>query len=337
MLWCPRSGPSLEVRVVNGNLTQVCYSKMSKEVSIRLYHTDLASPSHRQTHPDDASTGRQAKPVDPNGTIRADLLGQIAEAQAALESDIELLRHAVAMSGDGATLAAAQGQMSRLAGLQHRIEHAHGGGLTVIRAEVMASVAASQTLAQQVRSTVAIAQAAEVALHAASAAARREVASFAHDFYERKIFDPYLRFASPEEEAAYRQREEAYQRAITAASAEGTPEGNLRATRLAIAQLEDAGAHGADASPDYAPTLAGLRTAERGLAGELARSSPAQRTVEAGEPPASNVNGITASTTIDAELLAQLRGTGMVVAEPDGSASQAIRHARPTETALGRR
>tara|TARA_R110002051_G_scaffold269600_1_gene329788 strand:+ start:4120 stop:4803 length:684 start_codon:yes stop_codon:yes gene_type:complete len=227
--------------------------------------------------------------------------------------------------------------MSRLAGLQHRIEHAHGGGLAAIRAEVMASVAASQTLAQQARSTVASAQTAEMALHEASAVAHREVASFVHDFYEQKIFDPYLRFASPEDEAAYRQREEAYQRAINAASAAGTPEGNLQATRLAVAQLEDAGAHGADASPDYAPTLAGLRTAERGLAGELARSSPAQRTVEAGEPPASNVNGITASTTIDAELLAQLRGTGMVVAEPDGSASQAIRHARPTETALGRR
>jgi hypothetical protein len=40
--------------------------------------------------------------------------------------------------------------------------------------------------------------------------------------------------------------------------AKGTPEGNAEALRLGKAQLIDAGAHGADRSPDYAPMLANL-------------------------------------------------------------------------------
>ncbi|MBX9802494.1 MAG: hypothetical protein K2Y04_06970 [Caulobacteraceae bacterium] len=262
------------------------------------------------------------------------MLGQIAEAQAALESDIELLRHAAAMSGDGAALAMAQGQMSRLAGLQHRIEHAHGGGLAAIRAEVMASVAASQTLAQQVRGTIAYAHAAEVALHAASAAARREVTSFAHDFYERKIFDPYLRFASPEEEAAYRQREEERQRAIKDAMATGTPEGNLRALELAQDQLRDAGAHGATNSPEFQGWVDRLGTQNASLNSALGNppDHPQSTPVVASADP---LEDIAASAQVDAGAFAAFRAAGIVMAD-QSQQGHGLTAAPLTPSAVGR-
>ncbi len=215
------------------------------------------------------------------------------------------------MSGDGAALAAAQGQMSRLAGLQHRIEHAHGGGLAAIRAEVMASVAATQTMAQQARSTVANAHAAEVALHAASAAARREVTSFADDFYERKIFDPYLRFDSPEDEAAYRQRAEQRQREIEKAMAEGTPAGTLRAAELSIAQLKDAGVHGADQSPEFQSRLNGLTNTRNALAARLPTSPESE--IASAAPRHDPATEPAADVTISSDILASLRNAGVVM------------------------
>jgi hypothetical protein len=97
-------------------------------------------------------------------------------------------------------------------------------------------------------------------LQQASAAAHQTVSDFERDFYERRAFDPYLRFASAEDEEAYRRREADRKAAIDRAMAERTPEGNLRANRLALDQLEDAGAHGADRSPEY------LRTHDRLMA-----------------------------------------------------------------------
>lgn len=257
------------------------------------------------------------------------MLEQIAGAQAALEADIELLRHAAAMSGDGAALTVAQNQMSRLSGLQHRVEHASGGNLVAIRAEVMASVVASQTLAQQARSTVAGAHAAETALHAASKAAHREVQSFVHDFYERKIFDPYLHFTSPEEEAAYRQREKEHQRAIKDAVAEGTPEGTLRATGLARAQLLDAGAHGADRSPDYQRALDALDAVEHPLERALGRSSEQART------DADLTLSPSEKALVSSDILNALRATGAGLAD-ERRIGHGVNVAMGPETNLGR-
>ncbi len=243
------------------------------------------------------------------------MLEQIAGAQAALEYDIELLRHAAAVTGDGAALAVAQNQISRLSGLLHRVESAHGGGLAAIRAEVVASVIASQTIAQQARSSGVTAQAAEAALHAASAEAHRLTGDFVRDFYERKIFDPYLVFGSPEEERAYREREAARLLAIESARAEGTPEGELRATRLALAQLNDAKDFGADQSPEFAATRDALTLAEQSLAARMPQ--PAQTHEEQAQigleiapvPP----------VDLPPELLASLRTHGVVVPDQNQS------------------
>lgn len=238
---------------------------------------------------------------------------QIAGAQQALEAQLEILRHAATVGGDTASLAMAQNQLSRLGGLHQRVEQMQGGGLAAIRAEVMATVAVSQTMSQQARISTVSAQAAEAALHAASEQAHRNVTTFIHDFYERKIFDPYLRFASPEEEEAYRKRETERELAIKTALAEGTPQGNLRASDLAIAQLEDAGAHGADASPQYQSSMARLRDGRAALAREMGVEP--QTVGPAPTPPADPLADIEASVAIPGDVLAALRATGVVVAD----------------------
>lgn len=233
------------------------------------------------------------------------------------------------MSGDGAALAAAQGQMSRLAGLQHRIESASGAGLAAIRAELMASVAASQTLAQQTRSTVANAQAAEVALHAASAEAHRVTGDFVRDFYERKIFDPYLTFGSRDEERAYREREESRQRAIEEARALGTPEGELRALQLAKEQLLDAGRYGAAENPNYRPMLGRIDDAITPLEQSIyARPEAKQEAHDAFDSAE--------AALVSPDLIAVLRATGAGIADQaqtgHGVSLNVVREASATRT-----
>jgi len=114
---------------------------------------------------------------------------------------------------------------------------------------------------------------------AASQAARSAVTSFTKDFYEKKIFDPYLRFASAEDEERYRREEAQRKEEIEKALALHTPAGDLRANTLALEQLKDAGAHGASASPDYAPTLEGLTKTKE----ELQRAVDTQRSTAKAE------------------------------------------------------
>lgn len=252
-------------------------------------------------------------PVEPEGALRAELMAQISRAQAALEVQLEALRHAANLGGDTASLVIAQNQLSRLGGLSHRIEHASGVNLAAIRAEVTASIGAAQAVAQQARTVAASGTAAEAALHEASAEARRVTGDFVRDFYERKIFDPYLRFGSPEEEQAYRERESAREKAIEEARARGTPQGDLKAAELALAQLDDAGAHGADESPDFAryrqrvaATIPPLRSAIGQQAPQVA--APATES-KANDAPA-------ALSDLDlGDIAASLKAAGIVAAD----------------------
>jgi hypothetical protein len=236
------------------------------------------------------------------------MLAQISAAQATLESDIEQLRHAASVGGDGVTLAVAQNQVARLNGLQHRIEHTQGGGLASIRAEVMASVAASQAVAQQARVTAASAHTAERALHEAHAEAHRVTGDFLRDFYERKIFDEHLDFASPEQERAYRDREEARRKAIEEARALGTPEGELRALQLAKEQLLDAGRYGAADSPDYAPMLGRIDDAIKPLEQALFAQPEAKKEAEAAFDS-------TEAALVPPDIIAVLQAAGARVAD----------------------
>jgi hypothetical protein len=192
-------------------------------------------------------------------------------------------------------------------------------GMAALRAEITAAVAATHAYALSVSGVTGTAQtspgeqAAQAALRDASVAAHQTVENFERDFYGRKIFDPYLKFASTQDEDEYRRREQERQHAIEKAQAENTPEGNLRATKLAIAQLEDAGAHGADRSPDYHRTLDGLKLSERALDVRLSHAPDdkgATERLSVASAPA------TKAGIVPPDLAEAFRGAGVVVTDP---------------------
>jgi hypothetical protein len=194
---------------------------------------------------------------DPEASLRAELSAKIAGAQSDIESKLTELRNALASAQGGLAVTQAESQLRGLSTLQQRISVATASGLSAIRGEVTATVAATQVLVQQAQAGAA-SQSAQVALTQANEAARSSVKDFMHDYYDQKKFDRYLQFASTEDEQEYRKRETERRREIEKAQAEHTPEGTLRANQLSIDQLKAAGAHGANRSPEYQPMLDGL-------------------------------------------------------------------------------
>jgi hypothetical protein len=248
------------------------------------------------------------------------LAGQITSTQAQLEGHIEDLRRAAIAGGDAGALGQAEAQLGRLGTLARRLEQAGPGGLAALKAEVLAANFAAQALAQQSRTVAATAQNTEVALHAAQHDARKAVDDFTRDFYERKIFEKDLRFASEEDERAYREREEQRRREIEKARAEGTAEGDLRAINLSREQLEDAGAHGADRNPAYHRLHGSLSAKEAALKHALAAQPHARAAQE--DPLAAS-----APVALPGDLLATVRSTGMQLSEGQG---HGVTAARPT-------
>lgn len=188
-----------------------------------------------------------------------------------------------------------------------------------MQAEVAAVVATAQQATQQGRVASASAHTAHAALHSAQAHAQKVTGDFLHDFYERKIFDPYLTFGSAQEEQAYREREEARQRAIEAARALGTPEGELLALRLSREQLQDAARFGADRSPDFAPTYATIVSAGTDLEQAMAISPDRAREDQA-QTQASP------SGLVSPDIIASLRNAGISVPASDALPSVVSNH-----------
>jgi len=118
-----------------------------------------------------------------------------------------------AANPDAALIADGDAQLGALLAMKRRLDQAGPAALVAMRAEIAVVVAAATGIAQQAQAALGSGSGHEAVadLAGASDAARREVGSFIHDFYERKIFDPYLRFASVEDEEAYREREADYQ------------------------------------------------------------------------------------------------------------------------------
>lgn len=199
------------------------------------------------------------------------MLTQILSAQ----SDIGVALADLSRAGDASLIAQALAQQQTLAKLERALSS--GGAATIapnIRGEIAAVVAASANLSQQAQH--AADQRAGIDLATAQARTRATVQEIGRDIYERRIFDPYLRFASAEEEEAYRRREEENRRAIERALAENTPEGDLRAARIMDRQLQDAGAHGADASPQFADYAARIRSDQGSLERAIASRDEAR-------------------------------------------------------------
>ena len=187
--------------------------------------------------------GQPTLSVDPEASLRAELTGAIAAAQFDIESAIaEVMR-------SGADVSALANQAQSLQQLQKQIGSAGATTLISLRAEIAGAVATTQAVTQQARTVAATAaQAAAEALGAASANSRASVNAIMRDMHR---FDPYLQFASAEDEAEYRKREAERRAYIDAQHAKGTPEGNLNAAGAAIGQMADAKAHGAGNSPEF--------------------------------------------------------------------------------------
>lgn len=270
------------------------------------------------TDPTDQRIGvrHAAKPHDAEASLRAELSTQIAGAQSDIEKRLEELSEAVAHGGDGGALAQAMAQLHALSRLQRRVADASAGSLASIRNEVAASVAATQALAQQSSpSPTPSFQSAQVALQQASEAARSTTKQFMHDFYDRHVFDPYLKFVSAEDEDEYRRREDERKHAIEKALAEHTPEGNLRANQLTIEQLKDAGAHGADKSSRFKPMLQGLEDNGSKLSAQI----DAAKSVDPGKrqdgEAAAAVKDKAPNDAVTPEVIATLRAAKVAIAD----------------------
>lgn len=196
-----------------------------------------------------ASTAQQALPAEPERTLRAELSARIADVMADIEAGLaENSRAAGGASGAGE----AQAQLASLATLQSAITSAQPEALPVLQAKLAWSLPAAQNTIAQMRAATAQAtiQAAELA--STSEVTRRTTRAIADDLFERRIFDPYLKFASEAEEAQYRQREADARRYIEDQLAKGTPTGTLNATGAVAGQMLDAHGHGAGDSPEFA-------------------------------------------------------------------------------------
>lgn len=218
---------------------------------------------------------------------------QIAGAEADLEHRIANLRQI----GEVGAIPNAEAQLQVLSRLRRRLDHASPSALAALRAEVVSLVAATQLFS----SPSSAAANPREALERADTAARQASQDFMRSYFEDRAFDPYLHFDSRQERDAYVAREAEREAAIRKAQAQGTPQGDLTALRLEIDQLKDAGAHGAAASPDYAPTLHSLSEAEGQLADAAARSDKTHA------PKPTDPLDALVGDKIDPALLASLR------------------------------
>lgn len=157
------------------------------------------------------------------------------------------------VAADPGLIAECSTQLGFLFDLQKNIATATPAMMASMRAEIAASMEAVASIAQQARAAASDAALGAAQLAATTAATLKIVTDLTGDLYERHIFDPYLKFASKEDEAEYHQREAENQRYIREQLEKNTPEGTLNAAGATTDQMLDANAHGAGDSPDFAP------------------------------------------------------------------------------------
>jgi hypothetical protein len=237
---------------------------------------------------------------------RAELVGQLATAQSALENAItEMARNGFG----GSNLGAAQLQLSTLVSLRQHVGFASGAALAALRMEVVAAASSATAVAQQAAGEISAAPGDQLTR---AEAARRTIETVGRELFDERVLDPYLKFTSKEDEDAYRKREQERRDAYDRAMALNTPDGNRRAIQISREQLQDAGAHGADQSPDYtrfkqdiAKAAADLETPGRVLddsSGQLDRSQGPEKS---------------ASGSLEGAMAA-LSKAGVTSAEPSG-------------------
>jgi hypothetical protein len=229
---------------------------------IRLY-SGLSNPDPEPPINRDPTVQPFPAPAPSASADRAELLARLLNAQADLEPALAQLHQ----GGDAALIAQGEAQRDTLAGLQRALATSGPANLTAIRAAITAAISASAGFTQQARGSAVQTEAAELA--ATRSESRQQVQSLMRDMHR---FDPYLSFASPEDEAAYRTREAERRAYIEREHARGTPEGDLNASGAAVGQMVDADAHGAGRSPEFRQRWNELAGTTARLREQVARS-----------------------------------------------------------------
>lgn len=195
--------------------------------------------------------------------LRAEAAALLAQAQNQLA---EVQRALAGAGGDSAAHARLSAAADHLSAIVSQLSNAvnsrsfplRGADLIGIQGVVASGEAHAAVAEAATASTQAGAQAAAYAAAGANVATaaletRRETESLAHDLYDQRIFDPYLRFKSQNDEEEYRRREVDTKRYVEQQLAKHTPEGDLNAGGGVLDQMLDAHDHGAGASPQFMP------------------------------------------------------------------------------------
>ena len=247
------------------------------------------------------SVGQPTLSVDPEASLRTELTGAIAAAQ------IDIANAIAELARSGADSAALNNQSHALQQLQSKVRSANLGSLLALRSDVVTAATSATALANQAISTAASAAAANANLSTAQRA-RANIEALGRDLFEKRVLDPYLQFASAEDEEAYRKRERERDEARLRALELRTPEGDRRANELIQDQLRDAGAHGADRSRDFANMVqqAESVTADLKTAQQTQEKVTARPSVDAikGEQPTISDDGL-------GDILASLKAAGV--------------------------
>ncbi len=245
--------------------------------------------------------GQPTLSVDPEASLRAELTSAIAAAQ------IDIANAIAELARSGADASALTNQSFALQQLQSKVGSANLGSLLALRSDVTIAATNATALANQAVSTATNAAAANANLSPAQRA-RANIEALGRDLFEKRVLDPYLQFASAEDEEAYRKRERERDEARMRALELRTPEGDRRANELIQDQLRDAGAHGADRSRDYADMVqqakfvtADLQTTQQPQKNVTARPSV---DVIKGEQPTISDDGL-------GDILASLKAAGV--------------------------
>lgn len=272
-------------------------------------------------------TDQPATPDDPQASLRAELLGQIVAAQFDLEAVVTELTRTGGNAGD------AQNQLQFLSSLQRTVGAANPVALAQMRSEISATVNAAQAVAAQGRNAASADDKPDRAMTAAEA--RQAIADVGRDVFGRRVLDPYLRFASVEDEEAYRKREEENSKAYERELAKGTPDGDRRAAEILRTQLVDARAHGAGDSPDFDSLFQRADGAATAL--DTAQRQPSTERSSTRTPIVAEDRGDTPTDTDLDSVLATLRTAGITTPEQaNGAPAHGLAaNARPAPGELG--
>jgi hypothetical protein len=265
---------------------------------------------------------------------RYELLDLIDVARDEFASAITQLRASHATLTQGDILEQSQAKLQALNALRDQLaDGAKGRPLASLRAEVRAAIAAVHAYASEVRGAAQSEQTTQP-LGLVTATAHRDVQNAARDVFDRKIFDPYLRFVSPQDEEEYRKREAERKHYIEEQQAKGTPQGELNATNTMIAQLDDAKAHGAAKSPEFAPMRERLSNDRAKLAtAQKAEQSSHRSEASKSDDPIANSDARphqTASRDAAAILLAAGTSVGDADGQGHGVSATAVPQGTPS-------